>query len=146
VWAKRRRTTAENLLRTMYIMTEQRGTNDRRFGVDDVAAARHEAASHVRRAARIAAGEGWVDRVSRDPIILTNAGLHEAKRVVRNHRLWELFLTQEARLAADHVHADAEYIEHVLPPHVLQRLEQMLDHPAADPHGKPIPAINGGAA
>ena len=74
--------------------------------------------------------------------------LDEAKRVVRNHRLWELFLTQEAKLASDHVHADAEYIEHVLPKDVLRRLEQMLDHPAADPHGKPIPrvaAAGGGA-
>lgn len=146
VWARRRRTMAENLLRTIYLMTEQRKTEDRRFGVDDVAAVRHESAGHVRRAARIAAAEGWLDPASRDPLILTDAGLQEAKRVVRNHRLWELFLTQEAKLAADHVHADAEYIEHVLPPHVLQRLEQMLEHPEADPHGKPIPAINGGAA
>jgi Mn-dependent DtxR family transcriptional regulator len=59
--------------------------------------------------------------------------------VVRNHRLWELFLTQEANLAHDHVHADAEHIEHVLPRDVLTRLEQMLDHPTADPHGRPIP-------
>jgi manganese/zinc/iron transport system permease protein len=59
--------------------------------------------------------------------------------VVRNHRLWELFLTQEAHLASDHVHADAEYIEHVLPRDVLRRLEQMLDNPTADPHGQPIP-------
>jgi Mn-dependent DtxR family transcriptional regulator len=37
------------------------------------------------------------------------------------------------------VHADAEYIEHVLPKDVLKRLEQMLDNPIADPHGQPIP-------
>jgi len=72
-------------------------------------------------------------------MILTDQGLVEARRVVRNHRLWELFLTQEAKLAADHVHADAEYIEHVLPRDVLRRLEQMLDQPTEDPHGKPIP-------
>ncbi|MBC8105309.1 MAG: hypothetical protein H7Z14_01870, partial [Anaerolineae bacterium] len=45
----------------------------------------------------------------------------------------------EAHLASDHVHADAEYIEHVLPKDVLARLEQMLDHPKADPHGRAIP-------
>ena len=61
--------------------------------------------------------------------------------MVRNHRLWELFLTQEAKLAADHVHADAEYIEHVLPRDVLAKLEQMLDQPTVDPHGRPIPAM-----
>ena len=50
-----------------------------------------------------------------------------------------LFLTQEAHLAGDHVHRDAENIEHVLPRDMLTRLEQMLDNPTADPHGRPIP-------
>ncbi len=140
VWERQRRTQAENLLRTLYILMEARGTTDRRFGVHDVAAKRQETPALVRRLWRLAAQRGWVDPHSRDPIILTDAGHEEAKRVVRNHRLWELFLTTEAKLASDHVHADAEYIEHVLPRDVLARLEQMLDHPSQDPHGKPIPA------
>jgi manganese/zinc/iron transport system permease protein len=73
-------------------------------------------------------------------MILTDSGLAEARRIVRNHRLWELFLTQEAKLAADHVHADAEYIEHILPREVVARLEAMLDQATQDPHGRPIPA------
>src|SRR5215213_9987919 len=147
LWERRRRTQAENLLRTLYIMTEKRHGGavargeaiDRRFGVDDVAAQRQETPWHVRKLWRLAAGHGWVERHSADPMLLTDAGLAEARRVVRNHRLWELFLTQEARLASDHVHADAEHIEHVLPRDVLRRLEQMLDNPVADPHGRPIP-------
>ncbi len=147
--ARRRRTTqGENLLRTLYKLIEGRasGTSaaaaavvDRRFGVDDVAAARQESPAQVRRLWHVARARGWVDPASPDPMILTDAGLAEAKRVVRNHRLWELFLTQEAKLASDHVHADAEHIEHVLPPEVLARLEQMLENPTADPHGRPIP-------
>jgi manganese/zinc/iron transport system permease protein len=140
VWERRRRTQAENLLRTLYSLMEHRRSDDRRFGVDDVAAQRQETPARVHRLRRLAATRGWVDRLSRDPIILTDSGLDEAKRVVRNHRLWELFLTTEAKLASDHVHADAEYIEHVLPKDVLRKLEQMLEHPAQDPHGKPIPA------
>jgi manganese/zinc/iron transport system permease protein len=139
LYSRRRKTQAENLLRTLYLMLEKRGTDDRRFGVDDVAAQRQESAAHVRRLARLAARRRWVEPGSRDPIILTDSGLVEARRVVRNHRLWELFLTQEAKLAADHVHADAEYIEHVLPRDVLARLEQMLDRPTVDPHGRQIP-------
>lgn len=139
LWERRRRTAAENLLRTLYLMFEQRPSPDRRFGVHDVAGVRMESPALVRRHARIAARRGWVDPGSPDPIILTDAGLEEARRIVRNHRLWELFLTQEAKLAADHVHADAEYIEHILPRDVLRQLEQMLDQPTADPHGKPIP-------
>lgn len=136
---QRQQTQAENLLRTVYLIRESRGTEDRRFGIDNIAAKRQESAAHVRRLARLAARRGWVESHSSDPLILTDHGLSEAKSVVRNHRLWELFLTQEAKLSADQVHADAEYIEHVLPKDVLTRLEQMLDRPTVDPHGKPIP-------
>jgi manganese/zinc/iron transport system permease protein len=142
---RRRDTQAENLLKTLYQIMENRGPRgvvdtDRRFGVSDVANARQESAAHVRKLARIARGRGWLTP-NADPLVLTDEGLEEARRVVRNHRLWELFLTQEAHLAADHVHADAEYIEHVLPKDVLAKLEQMLQHPAADPHGKSIPQM-----
>jgi manganese/zinc/iron transport system permease protein len=141
LWERRRRTQAENLLRSIYILMERRdaGMTDRRFGVDDLAAIRHESTGHVHRLRRLATRFGWVEAGSNDPIVLTDIGYEEARRVVRNHRLWELFLTQEAKLASDHVHADAEHIEHVLPRDVLARLEQMLDNPTADPHGRPIP-------
>ncbi|HEX8914421.1 MAG TPA: iron chelate uptake ABC transporter family permease subunit [Humisphaera sp.] len=146
VWERRRRTQAENLLRALYLIMEKRypggrvpASPDRRFGVRDVAADRQISPAVVRKYWKLAAARGWLDPASPDPLVMTDAGLAEAKRVVRNHRLWELFLTQEANLASDHVHADAEEIEHVLPADVLRRLEQMLDHPTADPHGKPIP-------
>lgn len=142
LWERRRRTQAENLLRSIYILMEKRGDDigaDRRFGVHDVAAIRQEPAQQVHKLRRLAARRGWVAPDSRDSMILTDDGLAAARGVVRNHRLWELFLTQEAHLASDHVHADAERIEHVLPRDVLARLEQMLDHPTADPHGRPIP-------
>jgi manganese/zinc/iron transport system permease protein len=48
--------------------------------------------------------------------VLTPAGVVEARRVVRVHRLWELFLIRHADIAADHVDRDADQIEHVLPP------------------------------
>ena len=44
---------------------------------------------------------------------LTNLGLEQASSIVRNHRLWELYLTNEANYAADHVHDDAEKVEHL---------------------------------
>jgi len=141
---RRRRTQGENLLRTLYLIHETRGNTDRRFGVHDVAAKRQETPQAVHRLWKIAARNGWADAGSADPIILTAAGFDEASRVVRNHRLWELFLTEEAKLASDHVHADAEYIEHILPPDIIRKLELMLAHPKSDPHGKPIPSVVGG--
>jgi manganese/zinc/iron transport system permease protein len=60
---------------------------------------------------------------------------------VRNHRLWELYLTNEADYAPDHVHEDAEKIEHFLDGEVLAEQERQLDFPQTDPHGKPIPGV-----
>jgi manganese/zinc/iron transport system permease protein len=142
VAARRRTTQAENLLSTMYRMMEARAGGvgaDRRFGLHEVAAARHESTAQVKHLWRVARRRGWVEPARQDPMVLTDDGMENARRVVRNHRLWELFLTQEANLAHDHVHADAEYIEHVLSKDVLERLERMLDNPKADPHGRAIP-------
>lgn len=46
--------------------------------------------------------------------------------LTRRHRLWELFLIQGAKIAADHVDRDADDIEHILPPEVIERLEADL--------------------
>ncbi|NNC95742.1 MAG: iron chelate uptake ABC transporter family permease subunit [Chitinophagales bacterium] len=69
---------------------------------------------------------------------LSSEGLSEAKRIIRLHRLWELYLTQYLNIAEDHVHDDAEAIEHVLTPEIEAQLEKLLDFPSTDPHGKEI--------
>ena len=71
---------------------------------------------------------------------LTPKGWGKACRIVRNHRLWELYLTNEARYAPDHVHDDAEKIEHVLGEETVRRIERILANPRKDPHGKLIPS------
>ncbi|MGC6434802.1 MAG: iron dependent repressor, metal binding and dimerization domain protein, partial [Verrucomicrobiales bacterium] len=72
-------------------------------------------------------------------VSLTEMGMDLAISVVRNHRLWELYLTNEADYAADHVHDDAEKVEHLLSEEKVRELELFLDYPTVDPHGKPIP-------
>jgi Mn-dependent DtxR family transcriptional regulator len=59
--------------------------------------------------------------------------------VVRKHRLWEVYLTRRLELASDHVHRDAEAMEHALSDDAMLRLDEMLGHPTLDPHGRPIP-------
>ena len=81
---------------------------------------------------------GLVELVG-DNIILTAEGFNKARSVVRNHRLWELYLTNEADYASDHVHDDAEKVEHFLSDEEVAELESYLDYPQHDPHGKPIP-------
>ena len=72
---------------------------------------------------------------------LTPAGWQLACAIVRNHRLWELYLTNAAQIAADHVHEDAEKIEHVLGEEVVRELERRLEYATTDPHGRRIPSL-----
>ena len=75
-------------------------------------------------------------------ITLTPKGWEYACKIVRNHRLWELYLTSEAEYAPDHVHEDAEKIEHVLGDQTIRQLERILSNPKKDPHGKLIPSLD----
>mgnify|MGYP001190927238 CR=1 FL=1 len=74
-------------------------------------------------------------------VILTQKGWEYACRIVRNHRLWELYLTNEAQYEPDHVHEDAEKIEHVIGEKTVRRIEKLLKNPKRDPHGKLIPSM-----
>jgi manganese/zinc/iron transport system permease protein len=70
---------------------------------------------------------------------LTERGLAEARRVVRLHRLWELYLSRYLALGKDHLHPGAESIEHLITPEVEKELLRELDYPEQDPHRSPIP-------
>ena len=78
--------------------------------------------------------------LSENTLSLSPNGWSEACRIVRNHRLWELYLTNEVQYAADHVHEDAEKIEHVLGDETVRKIERILSNPRRDPHGKLIPS------
>jgi manganese/zinc/iron transport system permease protein len=58
---------------------------------------------------------------------------------VRLHRLWELYLQEYLHLDADHVHDDAEAMEHVITPEIEKQLEDLLGRPERDPHQAVIP-------
>lgn len=70
---------------------------------------------------------------------LTATGFTEARRIVRLHRLWELYLSKYLNLAPDHVHAMAEKMEHIITPELEAQLDASLDYPRADPHQSTIP-------
>ncbi len=80
------------------------------------------------------------ENISDTMISLTPSGWEVACRMIRNHRLWELYLTKKASYAPDHVHDDAEKIEHVLGEQAVRHLERILSNPRLDPHGKLIPS------
>src|SRR5262245_60978279 len=74
---------------------------------------------------------------------LTTAGERLAAGVLRRHRLVELFLVQVMGMNWTEVHEDAEHLEHVVSDRLIDRIDEMLGHPAVDPHGDPIPGPGG---
>ena len=74
---------------------------------------------------------------------LTAAGRKLATHVLRRHRLVELFLVRVMGMDWSEVHEDAEVLEHAISERLLARIDEMLGHPHADPHGDPIPSPTG---
>ena len=72
-------------------------------------------------------------------IRLSSAGVSDAMRIVRLHRLWELYLNESMNIAPDHVHESAEQMEHLLTPELEALLEKRLNYPAKGPHQENIP-------
>jgi len=74
---------------------------------------------------------------------LTLSGKKLALRVLRRHRLIELFLSQTLDLPWDEVHEEAEHMEHAVSDRLIDRIDDYLGNPQADPHGDPIPRSDG---
>ena len=74
---------------------------------------------------------------------LTPAGIAAARKVIRRHRLIELFLTRVLHLDWSEVDAEAEALEHAISPRLEQAIAAHLGEPAEDPHGHPIPTPTG---
>jgi len=89
------------------------------------------------------ADKGLVDYVKYQGVTLTEKGKHAAINIVRKHRLWEVFLVDKLHFKWDEVHEVAEELEHIKSVDLIERLDEFLGFPKADPHGDPIPDKNG---
>lgn len=82
----------------------------------------------LRKSLKRAYDEGLIERKTvADEIILTEAGLREARKMTRNHRLWEFYLIEYADVATSRVDRDADTVEHVLGEEMVARLEMKLE-------------------
>lgn len=77
---------------------------------------------------------------------LTASGNVLALRVLRRHRLIELFLAKTLDLTWDEVHEEAEHMEHAVSDLLVDRIDRYLGFPESDPHGDPIPRADGTVA
>ena len=74
---------------------------------------------------------------------LSKEGEKIAVFIIRRHRLWEYFLSEKLKFNWNEVHQLAEELEHVRNKQLINRLDEYLGFPQADPHGDPIPDKNG---
>jgi DtxR family transcriptional regulator, Mn-dependent transcriptional regulator len=74
---------------------------------------------------------------------LTEKGRAIGVKIIRKHRLWELFLVKQMKFRWDEVHEIAEQLEHIQSDELINRLDEILGYPKSDPHGDPIPDRNG---
>ena len=86
---------------------------------------------------------GWIVYEPNRGARLSERGIAEARRVIRRHRLVELFLTRVLGLDWSEVDAEAEALEHAISPRLEQALASYLGEPLEDPHGHPIPTREG---
>jgi DtxR family Mn-dependent transcriptional regulator len=87
--------------------------------------------------------DGLVSHKQRGKIALSAKGRRLALRTIRRHRLIELFLVEVVGMPWDMVHEEAERLEHAVSKVFEERIDELLGHPTADPHGAPIPTADG---
>jgi len=137
----RRRIGRHDLLRAIYEQLEsvQRASSDAQFlagavPLDDLIRERPWTGGEVGGLIKWATRDGLVTTPSTALIHLTPHGLDQARRLVRNHRLWEIYLIRYADVAPTHVDRGADLIEHVLDEQIIRDLERHLpDRTAAVP-------------
>lgn len=86
---------------------------------------------------------GWIENTPYRGFSLTDTGEKIAVNLIRKHRLIEVFLNQHLGYNWDEVHVEAEKFEHVCTDKFINKLDEYLGYPKFDPHGDPIPDING---
>lgn len=139
IHAFRRKTVRENILRTMYKFGERDNVDEARVSMSELLQHREMSMDRLRRTIGRLVRAGLVKEAGAGLYQLSSAGRAEAERVTRVHRLWELYLMKKLEIAPDHVHDDAEEIEHILTPDLERRLLAELEGERTDPHGQHIP-------
>jgi DtxR family Mn-dependent transcriptional regulator len=85
----------------------------------------------------------WVVYEPYRGVTLTETGRALALEVIRHHRLLETYLHQALNVPWERVHEEADRLEHALSEYLEARIDELLGHPTLDPHGSPIPTLNG---
>jgi DtxR family Mn-dependent transcriptional regulator len=136
--------TVENYLKTIYLgSTGGQGSEPRLLPMGQLAAAVGVTPGTATTMVKTLAESGLVRYEPYMGVRLTAAGETLASRVLRRHRLIELFLVKILGMNWTDVHDEAERLEHAVSEQLVDRMDEMLGHPLVDPHGDPIPTAEG---
>lgn len=132
--------TIENYVKAIYTLS---AAADKAAATGAIADALEVSPGSVTSMLKSLAEAGLVEYVPYEGARLTSQGKTLALRVVRRHRLIELFLVRTLGFNWDEVHDEAEHLEHAVSDTLVDRIDAFLGHPASDPHGDPIPKADG---
>jgi DtxR family Mn-dependent transcriptional regulator len=125
------------------ILLEEQGHGEKRVATGRLAQALAVTPGTVTAMVKALSESGLVDYEAYGGVRLTKAGRQLALHVLRRHRLIELFLVRIMGMDWSDVHGEADRLEHAVSDRLIERIDEMLGHPAVDPHGDPIPTIGG---
>ncbi len=140
-WGFRSQCAQENLLKAIWRMVEKSGRTS--VLVTELAYSTALESSQVLSLAKKLRSQGFIT-LERDEMTLEESGMHAARKLVRLHRLWELYLVEFCNMPKDRVHPSAEEMEHILTPQIEKELDRLLRHPVVDPHKQLIPRDSDG--
>ena len=132
--------TAENYLKAIYHLSTG---NNSVVNTNQIAEMTSTKAASVTDMLKKLAEKKLINYIKYQGVTLTDAGKNAAVNIVRKHRLWEVFLVEKLGFKWDEVHDIAEELEHINSESLINRLDDFLENPAADPHGDPIPDRSG---
>ncbi len=132
--------TEENYLKAVCKITQEDG---RPASTNAVAASMHTTPASVTDMLKRLSEKSLLHYEKYKGVSLTRQGELLAWSLIRRHRLWEVFLVDKLGFAWDEVHDIAEQLEHIQSPGLIERLDQFLGYPRYDPHGDPIPDVDG---
>ncbi|GAB2780999.1 metal-dependent transcriptional regulator [Rhabdobacter roseus] len=132
--------TEENYLKIIHSLSGREGAE---VSTNALAESTSTRAASVTDMLRKLAEKGLIHYKKYQGVRLTPEGEKVALKVIRKHRLWEVFLVEKLGFGWDEVHDIAEELEHIPSDRLVERLDSFLDNPQFDPHGDPIPDAKG---
>ena len=132
--------TEENYLKTIYHLSEDGSKEVTTNAISDSVNTKPASVSDM---LKRLAQKSLIDYIKYQGVTLTNEGRVIALKIIRKHRLWEVFLVSKMNFNWDEVHEVAEELEHIKSPLLIKRLDEFLGFPQFDPHGDPIPTDEG---